>query len=441
MARVWGEKGRRDVSENNYALKGLCQDCDPGPLIRLYTKGDLSQIHKKVVPALVRNGWDALVFSGVGSVLLPALYPRYGEELEKLGDRLALCDYHLLLSEIYGQMERWEEAAGEQNRAMEYYGQLSPRQLDSDDFRWMLCRNGYDIRLALGQTEGLEPLLDQLLADAPDPWRRVEAHLLLGLYYQAAGDRNKAEEHLGYASGRGNKLYAKTRAEAALRRLRGEGPNGEDLAREALRRMEALSDPLNPQPALDICLKALGREELQKAPMWRTLLALDGAAYLVNLGRYKEALELLEQADLEQIVPGDQPKFRLRQLYLALLAHMGLGELEGAVELQNEAVALLDSALPRAESWRQTLGRTACELRLRLGQLAGVEAEGERLLAAAADELDRLAAHLLLGRYYLAAGQGERAQPHLEYVLKHGGEHHFRHDAAELMAQGEAPAE
>ena len=61
MARVWGEKGRRDASENNYALKGLCQDCDPGPLIRLCSEGELAQVHKKVAPALIRNGWDALL--------------------------------------------------------------------------------------------------------------------------------------------------------------------------------------------------------------------------------------------------------------------------------------------------------------------------------------------------------------------------------------------
>ena len=47
MARVWGEKGRRDASENNYALKGLCQDCDPGPLIRLCSEGELAQVHKR----------------------------------------------------------------------------------------------------------------------------------------------------------------------------------------------------------------------------------------------------------------------------------------------------------------------------------------------------------------------------------------------------------
>lgn len=435
MARIWGERGRRDVSENNHALKGLCQDCDPGPLIRLYLEGDLSLVHKKVAPVLVRNGWDALVFGGVGSALLAALSPGYGEELERAGDRLALCDYHLLLSEIYGQMGRWEEAAGEQNRAMEYYGRLSPRQLENDHFRWMLCRNGYDIRLALGQTGGLEPLLDRLLADAPDPWRRVEARLLLGLYYKGTGDRERAEEHLEYAAERGNKLYARTRAEAALRALRGEGPNGEDLAREALRRMEALSDPLNPQPALDICLETLEREELREAPMWRTLLALDGAADLVNLGRYGEALKLLEQVELGQIVPGDRAKFRLRVLYLSLVARMELGELEEAVRLQNEAVALLDESLPKGGRWRWSLRRTACELRVRLGQPEGVEQEGTELLATAEDELDRLAGHMLLGRYYLAAGEGKKARPHLEYVLEHGGEHHFRRDAEELKGE------
>lgn len=432
MARIWGERGRRDVSENNYALKGLCQDCDPGPLIQLYLEGDLSLVHKKVAPALVRNGWDALVFGGVGSALLSALSPGYGEELEKAGDRLALCDYHLLLSEIYGQMDRWEEAAGEQNRAMEYYGRLSPRQLENDNFRWMLCRNGYDIRLALGQTGGLEPLLSQLLADAPDPWRRVEARLLLGLYYKGAGDRERAEEHLGYVAERGNKLYARTRADAALRALRGEGPNGEDLAREALKRMGALSNPLDPRPALDICLETLGREEVREAPMWRTLLALDGAADLVNLGRYGEALALLEQVDLGQVVPGDRAKFRLRVLYLSLVARMELGELEEAVKLQNEAVALLDGSLPKGERWRWSLERTACELKVRLGQMEGIEEKAGELLAAAEDELDRLAGHMLLGRYYLRAGEREKARPHLEYVLENGGKHHFRKDAEEL---------
>lgn len=437
MGRIWGEKGKRDASENNYALKGLCQDCDPGPLIRLYGEAELSQIHKKVAPVLVRNAWDALLFSGNGRALLSVLTPEYGERLEGEGNQAALCDFHLLLSEIYGQMGRWEEAAGEQNRAMEHYGRLSRRELEDNNFRWMLCRSGYDIRLALGQTEGLEPLLRQLLVDAPDPWRQVEAHLLLGLYYRGAGDQERAEEHLKYAAERGNKLYARTRAEAALRELRGEGPNGEDRAREALRRMKALSDPLDPQPSLDICLETLGREELREAPMWRTLLALDGAADLVNLGRYGEALALLEQVDLGVFAASDQGKFRLQRLYLSLLARMELGELEEAVRLQNEAVELLDRSFPKRGHWKWTLGRTGCELMVRLGQMEGIEEKAGELLAAAEDELDRLAGHMLLGRYYLGAGEREKARPHLEYVLEHGGEHHFRRDAEGLKMESE----
>lgn len=438
MARVWGEKGRRDASENNYALKGLCQDCDPGPLIRLCSEGELAQVHKKVAPALIRNGWDALLAAGMGSALLAVLTPQYGELLEKKGERAALCDFHLLLSQVYGQMGRWEEAAREQNRAMEYYGRLSPRQMENDDFRWMLCRNGYDIRLALGQTEGLEPLLSQLLANAPDPWRRVEARLLLGLYHKMGGEKEKAEEYLTWAAERGNKLYAKTRAEAALRELRGEGPSGEELAREAQRRRGELSDPLYPQAALDICMEALGREELREAPMWRTVLALDGGTDLVNLGRYGEALELLEQVDLGQIAAPDRAKIRLQGLYLSLVARMELGELERAVELQNEAVKLLDGEFTKRGHWVWSLKRTGCELKLRLGQPEGVEGEALELLEAARDELDRLGGHMLLGRYYLAVGERGKALPHLEYVLEHGGEHHFRRDAKALKGEMEA---
>lgn len=166
--------------------------------------------------------------------------------------------------------------------------------------------------------------------------------------------------------------------------------------------------------------------------MWRTLLALDGAADLVNLGRYGEALELQEKVDLGQVGPGDRAKFRLQVLCLSLVARMELGELEEAVKLQNEAVALLDGSLPKGERWRWSLERTACELKVRLGQMEGIGEKAGELLAAAEDELDRLAGHMLLGRYYLGVGEREKVRSHLEYVLENGGKHHFRKDAEEL---------
>ena len=35
--RLFGQKAKKSVSDNNYALNGLRQNCDPEPLIKLAT--------------------------------------------------------------------------------------------------------------------------------------------------------------------------------------------------------------------------------------------------------------------------------------------------------------------------------------------------------------------------------------------------------------------
>lgn len=429
--RLFGQKAKKSVSDNNYALNGLRQNCDPEPLIKLATATGQADVHKKVLPFLMVNGLWALVAGGCGEAALPGLL-QWRDQLDSpKGNDMSRCQCHLLLSEVYAQLERWQEAVAEQNRAMEYYGKLTEAELADDVFRWMLCRSGYDLQLHQGRTEGMEPLLLQLLDTAPDPWRLAEIHLLLGRYYKAVEEKEKAEEHLGYTAGHGNALFAKYQAEKLLRELRGEGPNGEDLTREAQRKMRDLSDPLNPQPALEVCLEALDRPEVQEAPMWSALLRLSAGADLVNLGRYEEALE-----QLALISPGlsilSQPAVKIQVLHLSLLARMGLGQLSEAAKLQQEAVELF-SREKALEPCRWALTRTGYELRVRQGQLEGVEAGAKELLDTATGELDKLSAHMLLARYYLAAGQKERARPHLEYAAKGGRNHHFRKDAQALL--------
>lgn len=429
--RLFGQKAKKSVSDNNYALNGLRQNCDPEPLIKLATATGQADVHKKVLPFLMVNGLWALVAGGCGEAALPGLL-QWRDQLDspKVND-MSRCQCHLLLSEVYAQLERWQEAVAEQNRAMEYYGKLTEAELADDVFRWMLCRSGYSLRLHLEQTAGLEPLLLQLLDTASDPWRLAEVHLLLGRYYLTAGEREKAEEHLSYTAARGNKLFAQKQAEMLLRELRGEGPNGEDLARKAQQEMGKLSDPLDPQPALDICLEALSRPEVQGAPERCALLRLSACADLVNLGRYEEVLAQLA------LIPPDlpilaQPAIKIRLLHLSLLARMELGQLTEAVALQQEAISLFTEE-ERLEPYRRTLIRTGYELRVRQGQLEGVEAGAKELLDTATGELDKLSAHMLLARYYLAAGQKERARPHLEYAAKGGRDHHFRKDAQALL--------
>lgn len=429
--RLFGQKAKKSVSDNNYALNGLRQNCDPEPLIKLATATGQADVHKKVLPFLMVNGLWALVAGGCGEAALPGLL-QWRDQLDSpKGNDMSRCQCHLLLSEVYAQLERWQEAVTAQNRAMEFYGLLSPKELEDDLLRWMLCRSGYDLQLHQGRTEGMEPLLLQLLDTAPDPWRLAEIHLLLGRYYKAVEEKEKAEEHLGYTAGHGNALFAKYQAEKLLRELRGEGPNGEDLTREAQRKMRDLSDPLNPQPALEVCLEALDRPEVQEAPMWSALLRLSAGADLVNLGRYEEALE-----QLALISPGlsilSQPAVKIQVLHLSLLARMELGQLTEAVALQQEAISLFTEE-ERLEPYRRTLIRTGYELRVRQGQLEGVEAGAKELLDTATGELDKLSAHMLLARYYLAAGQKERARPHLEYAAKGGRNHHFRKDAQALL--------
>lgn len=429
--RLFGQKAKKSVSDNNYALNGLRQNCDPEPLIKLATATGQADVHKKVLPFLMVNGLWALVAGGCGEAALPGLL-QWRDQLDSpKGNDMSRCQCHLLLSEVYAQLERWQEAVAEQNRAMEFYGLLSPKELEDDLLRWMLCRSGYDLQLHQGRTEGMEPLLLQLLDTAPDPWRLAEIHLLLGRYYKAVEEKEKAEEHLGYTAGHGNALFAKYQAEKLLRELRGEGPNGEDLTREAQRKMRDLSDPLNPQPALEVCLEALDRPEVQEAPMWSALLRLSAGADLVNLGRYEEALE-----QLALISPGlsilSQPAVKIQVLHLSLLARMGLGQLSEAAKLQQEAVELF-SREKALEPCRWALTRTGYELRVRQGHLEGVEGEAKGLLDTARNEVDRLSARMLLGRYYLAAEEREKAREHLEYVVEHGGKHHFRRDAEELL--------
>lgn len=427
--------------ENDQAVRALLRGCDPGPLLTLAPQfntisGFLALEHPVLFDTIFFNYIYALLASGEGIAVL--------ENLEQLTDagvtagvaQRNFCVISCLRGQAFTSLERWEEAVAEQNKAMEIFNRLPPNMrfpgsITFSSLQWQLCANGYAIRIHRGELEGLEPLLVQLLEGATYLRWQIEAWLLLGKFHLKEGEPQKGKEYLETVVAQGNRLHAKQEAAELLGSLRGHSLTGAQLAQKALRQAGSY-DALDPAPALAICQETLQRPEVLAEKLWTSLLRICAATALINLGQYDKAREELDKVrltpELEQLRPT-----RVSALLLWLILSTTQGDLHAARRYLGQLEPLCPPEnTPTGTLWSLERGR--CALLIQEGSLEGVEARAQALLEGAGDRSARVFAHMVLAQYYLAAGQREKAQPHLEYVAQRGGSHHFCAEAQVLLA-------
>lgn len=433
MALVFGRQPVRAVKANRFAVRALDVGCDPKPMLDLLKREGWWGDFKPVRGLIAGNGLEALLAAGLGEGAL--CWVRAIWEDGELRDPAGACSVRLWESRACAQTERWEEAVKAQNQAMDAFGRVTHKRL-LEELRWPLCWNGYGLQIHQGMTEGLEEKCLALLESAPAPRLEVESHLLLGRLYLALDKPQKAEEHLTDVIKRGNGLYAVTQAELLLAEHRGEAPSGATLIREGERKLRQLRLPWSLEcrftPSLEVSLEALTYPGVEEDGETSLLFHGCAAAALINLGRYQEGLDQLDRIRLPSRLER-QREVKLSVLVSRIAAHTALGHLEEAMALQDQAEALLQGGGEELETFRRALENNACGLAIKMGRLEGVEEKAKEGLEQADDELGRVCAHMRLGRYYLAVHREEEARPHLAYVAQHGGEHHFRAEAAELL--------
>lgn len=435
MARVFGKESVRIARANNAALRALDVNCDPTPMIDLFKRSDWWGGHPKPGGVISVNGLEAMLAAGLEAVYLPPIQKMEAALPEKT-DPASRCYILLLVSRAHTQLESWTEAIRTQNEAMDCFNRLPASRRGREDLQWQLCLNGYTLRLHQGQTDGLEELCRLLVESAPSPHLENEARFLLGRLLAALGRDREGEEQLEWVVKNGNKLHCRREAEVLLCELRGTELTGAARTHRACRARELLAvqrnPTLDPEPFLEISREALSHPEVLAEREAAATLRLQAAADLVNLGRYEEAWGELEALDLTRPLER-QTAVQLWVLYLRTVVEVGRDHLDQAVRLQNEAVALFEKG--NAAPWRWNLTYSGLSLQIKLGQLEGLEERVRELLETAPDETGQMFAHMRLARYLLAAGRGEEARPHLEYVAERGGKHHFQAEAVALLGR------
>ena len=417
----FGRDNVKTVRTNNSAVEALDQRCDPAPLVRLAGHQERwTGQGENLYSLILVNSMEALLAAGQEESVISVVRQMFSLTSPQARTDLFLCVWEMYLSRALTQLKRWEEAVETQNTAMEHYGRCdakAQRQLS-----WYLSLNGYTLQLHTGALEGLEGRCQALLDTAFDPRTQVEAHFLLGKFYLQTGRGEEAEAHLTYVIDHGNALLCRREAQVLLARLRGEPLTTEQLCFVAER-------------SLDGGRLSQAAEEFQKArdgangelPLTHWF---NWAAALLRLGRFQEGLDLLEDMEISKSTPSWQED-QLILLCDRIVAYTGLGRLAEATQAQNQAVALFEQA--KLEAYRTYLGLSAAVLRLRLGQLEGLEETLTALLEQAVIGRDILTAHMHLADYLLAVGRGEDARPHLEYVIAHAGEHRYGQEAQKAL--------
>lgn len=409
------------VRANNGAVEALNQRCDPAPLVRLAGHQERwTGRGKYLYSLLLVNSMEALLAAGLEEAVIGAARQMLALAPPPPQSDPFSCTWQLFLSRGCTQLEHWDEAIEAQNRAMEHFGRCDAKA--QREFSWYLSLNGYTLQLHAGALEGLEGRCQTLLDTAYNLKTQVEAHFLLGRLYLAADRGAEAVPHLEYAADQGNGLLCRREAQVLLARLPGESLTAEQLCFTAER-------------AMDGGRLSQAAEQFQQARQTGEPLQpvhqLNWAAALLNLGRFQEALDLLENLELPRSLQ-DRDRAQLNLLHQLTLAYAGLGRLEEATQRQNEAVALFEKA--GAELWRTPLWLSGVRLRLLLGELEGVEEELSSILNTKFHiGLDFLSAHIRMAEYLLATGRGEEARPHLEYVTAHAGEHFYGRQAQRAL--------
>lgn len=416
---VIGNQPVRMLRSNNRDVNALLQDCDPEPLVYLCLHSDrwFGQ-GKSLTNLLYFNCAEALLSSGEEGIAMNMAEGLLPKCPDRSNPPEVLTLAYLILSRGHTQLEHWEEAIEAQNMAMSWFNRLGKREQQNKIRALML--NGYTLQIHLGDIQDMEAKCLNLLNTAPCPKDQVEAHFLLGKLYQALHQEEKAETHLTYAVEKGNKLLAQKEAALLLAQLRGTPLTKDQLLFSAQRAYERKQY----QKAITLYQKVFPLEGSD--PKKVAMAYMDASSVLLNLGRFEESLVQLERVDPSS-VPSERVKIQLTVLYIKAVAYTELGRLEEATEAQNQAVALFEEH--KLEGYRHVLCRSGLQLKIKRGELEGLEKETEALLENTPSDFWKMSAHMVKANYLLAADRGQEAKPHLEYVIEHGGEHRFVREA------------
>lgn len=415
---VVGDQPARMVHSNNRDVEALLWDCDPEPLIYLSQHSDRWFGWGKALTGLVYlNGMEALLAAGQETTVIKMIELLLKDP--RTANSGASCSFcYLKLSQALTQQEDWAEAIEAQNKAMSYFNQLQKKE--QQGLSWELGLNGYTLQLHNGDMAGLEEKCLGLLNAAPSPKAQVEAHFLLGKLYLALHQEEKAETHLTYAVEKGNKLLVQKEADLLLDQLK-ETPLTKEQRIFAIQRAYAKG---RYSEAVGFCEKAYPWNDFDSEKETLNLVYFPSA--LLNLGRFEESLEQLEKIEPLFLTSGSE-ELRLIHFYNKALAYMGLDRLDEATEAQNRAVSIFEKN--KLEPYRHQLCRSGLQLNIKRGNLDGLEEQINALLEKASEGFEKMADHMTKAQYLLAAGRSQEARPHLEYVVKHGGEHHFVREA------------
>ncbi len=193
------------------------------------------------------------------------------------------------------------------------------------------------------------------------------------------------------------------------------------LIREAVVAMNMECDP---EPLLELtrdCLHSLdpgGKKHGGNILRWK----LNQSSALIGLGRYEEALQVLDE--ILPFLHGNNMEALLicRNNRASVLGFLGrTGEMEQEVRQIDEMMGRIRQDTPLFQASKLSLQRNRCDLRfLQEGGTPQVENLYQEILKEQNSTRNLVMAHLGVARCALSQGESHRAREHLRFVLDHG---------------------
>lgn len=220
LAAVWMMAGAGALSllasnRSKEPVRALNDDCDPEPLLRW---GDEEMAYWQGKQANYRYIALCLMNRGVALSALGRFEEMHGmylavdeNRMARLGSRIRMV-YEFNRCACFLGLGRLNEAAAALRRAEDLAATLKKQDIPEVSLLMGRC----ELKLARGQTGGVETDLAAALAQASCEYQRVSVHMLMARLCQAEGKEGEAREHLRYVAGHGNKLAVRRTAEEAL---------------------------------------------------------------------------------------------------------------------------------------------------------------------------------------------------------------------------------
>lgn len=228
MFAVWAFAGyaafnRISIGRSSRAVARLNDLCDPEPLLAwadeelAYWTG--KRCRYSYIAVCLMNRAVALDALGRTEESMDVIQR---VQVNRLNDQMALV-YFMDMAVIGLNLGRLEEAGQRLWEAERLYAGLKQKKADQGTYSEAVECARFGLRMAMGESGGMEERMAELLSAASCEYRRVTLHMLLArlcLMEQRWGD---AREHLRYAVTHGNKLACRAKAERLLSEMEGNG--------------------------------------------------------------------------------------------------------------------------------------------------------------------------------------------------------------------------